>query len=86
MKNKKSGSVLIETLLSLTLQFFTLCTLCLLSFKIWAKSFTNLESFYLLRARLYENTQNCFESKLVPQTLIRRSYDCRKDAFPLAHF
>jgi hypothetical protein len=82
MNNKKRGGVLIETLLSLSLQLCTLCTLYVVSFKIWSKSFTNLESFYLLRARLYGNTENCNESKLVPQTLIHRSYDCRKDAFP----
>jgi hypothetical protein len=75
-KDLKNGSVFIEGLFSLTILAFTLSAIGILSFKIWSKSFINLESFYLGRARLYNNCKQCKNSSIVPRSLVQRDYSC----------
>jgi hypothetical protein len=75
-KHLKNGSVLVEGLFSLIILACTLSGIGILSFKIWSKSFINLESFYLGRARLYNNSTECKNSSIVPQSLVQRDYSC----------
>jgi hypothetical protein len=75
-KTQKKGSIFIEGLVSLSILVCTICGIGILTFKIWSQSFINLESFYLGRARLYNNTKHCKPSTIVPQTLINRNYSC----------
>jgi hypothetical protein len=75
-KDLKNGSIFVEGLFSLTILACTLSAIGILSFKIWSKSFINLESFYLGRARLYNNSKQCKNSSIVPQSLIERDYSC----------
>ena len=77
-KDQKKGSILVESLFGLTVLAFTLSGIAILSFKIWSQSFVNLESFYLGRARLYNNSKQCQASKIIPQTLIQRRYSCEE--------
>jgi hypothetical protein len=76
MNTKNKGSIFIENIVGLALLVSTLIGLSFLNFRIWAESFTNIESFYISRARLYGNTQDCRASTIVPQSFIKRKYLC----------